>query len=79
MGFWSSLFRDSSKDIITKKGYRYKYVDEDEIPGWVWKKFQEREKHGATSGSVKGKRYRYIIQYVGGGMYDCWKRWRGKK
>lgn len=68
----------SSGGIVTKNGYTYKSVGEEEIPKWVWNKFMKMEKRGATTGSFKGKKYRYIVKYVGGGMYDCWKRKRGK-
>ncbi|NMB66561.1 hypothetical protein GYA25_00665 [Candidatus Woesearchaeota archaeon] len=84
MGFWD-LFKSkkevgitASGDLITKKGRLYSQVEEDKIPRWVWKKFESMEKRGATTGSFKGKKYRYIIQYMGGGMYNCWARKRGK-
>ncbi len=69
----------SKQPITTKKGYTYYPVDDDDIPRWVWKKFHRMEKKGATQGSFKVKKYRYIVIYAGGGFYDCWKRERGQK
>jgi len=84
MGFFN-IFKNkkeigitASGNLITKNGRLYFQVEENKIPKWVWKKFKIMEKRGATNGNFKGKKYRYIVQYIGGGMYNCWVRKRGK-
>ena len=79
MGLWDFLFGDSSRYIITKNGRKYKSIPEENIPSWVRKKFAKMEKRGAISGSFKGKKYRYIIQYVGRNTYECYRRKRDGK
>lgn len=78
MGLFDFFFGIPNNVLITKNGRVYYSVSEEEIPQWVWKKFGKMEKHGAETGSFKGKKFRYIIQYKGAGFYECWKRKREK-
>jgi hypothetical protein len=71
--FLTSLLGEEPNDIFSKNGKKYNEVPEENIPKWVWKKV---DKNISGYQSFKGKKYRYVVQYVGGGMFDCWRRKR---